>query len=164
MADLPDPRPEVSPAGVRYFPEGGRTFVPGNTAALRHGAYAVVRLGPRVDELADHLRDAVPAFAASDEVALRLLSLALARIEATSVALPDASPADQQRLRADERAWANSARNLLADLGMTPASRVRLGLDLVRGTSMAAEVAAALDARERADARMSASTDDEGSP
>ena len=129
-------------------------FEPGNTAAVKHSAYAVVQLGPRVAELAEDLRDAVPAYSPSDEVAVRLLAVTLARLEASSAALEGASPADLARLRVDERGWLNSARRLLNDLGMTPTSRARLGLDITRSTSLAQEVEAALAARARADARM----------
>ncbi len=157
----------VSASGVRYLPDGRRTFDPGHTASLRHGAYAVIHLGPRVDTIADELREHVPAFAPSDEVALRLLALALARLEACGPAITAAAaadPADQKRLRRNERSWANAARNMLGDLGMTPSSRVRLGIDLVRGTSLAAEVEAALAARDRADARMRATDDEYATP
>ncbi len=155
----------VSPRGVRYLPDGRRTFEPGHQINVTHGARAIVKLGPRVAKLADNLRPSVPAYAPSDEVALRLLCLALARLEATAIALAAAGPDEHQRLRADERGWANSARNALSDLGMTPASRARLGLDLHRSASLAGEIEAALDARARADARMSVTVEDEdGTP
>ena len=35
-----------------------------------------------------------------------------------------------QRLREDLRRWINTARGLAADLGLTPTSRARLGLDI----------------------------------
>ncbi len=155
----------VTARGILHLPDGTRRFLPGHTASVSHGAYAVIHLGPRVEALADELRPSVPAYAASDEVALRLLALALSRLEATSAALANAGPEAMQRLRSDERSWANSARNTLADLGMTPASRARLGLDLHRSASLAGEIEAALDARARADARMSVTVEDEdGTP
>ncbi len=155
----------VTASGILHLPDGTRRFLPGHTASVTHGARAIVKLGPRVEALADNLRPSVPAYAPSDEVALRLLCLALARLEATAIALAAAGPDEHQRLRADERGWANSARNALSDLGMTPASRARLGLDLHRSASLAGEIEAALAARERADARMSVTVEDEdGTP
>jgi hypothetical protein len=56
-------------------------FLPGNDLAVKHGAYATVALGPRVDELAEDIRDLVPGYTPCDEVAVRLLCLALARQE-----------------------------------------------------------------------------------
>jgi hypothetical protein len=109
-------------------------FEAGNTASVRHGSYAVVKLGPRVDELADELRELVPGFRPADEVALRLLGVCLARIEAASTALEEAGPVELERLRQDLRGWLNTARRLLNDLGMTPTARARLGLDVARMT------------------------------
>jgi hypothetical protein len=84
-----------------------------------------------VDELADALRDVVPAYWPSDEVAVRLLALALARLErAEAVADPSS------KLRTDTLGWANSARRLLGDLGLTPTSRAALGLDVARTTAI----------------------------
>jgi hypothetical protein len=91
-----------------------------------------VRLAPRAGELADSIRPLVPGYAASDEVALRLLGLVIARLERTSEALATAKPDELVNLRADERAWINSARRLLNDLGLTPTSRAQLALALAR--------------------------------
>lgn len=107
-------------------------FKPGHELTLRHGAYADVALGPRVDELSGELEQLVPAYSPSDAIAVRLLGLALARLERAEAALEAAAPADMARLRTDALGWANSARRLLNDLGMTPTSRARLGLDLSR--------------------------------
>lgn len=136
-------------------------FEEGNQAAVRHGAYATVALGPRVDELAELLRESVPAYSPSDEVAVRLLGLALARLEAAGTAIEGATPGDLARLRADERGWVNTARRLLGDLGMTPTSRARLGLDLTRGTTLAAAMEEALAARDRVDRRMTRTTEED---
>jgi hypothetical protein len=118
-------------------------FQRGHEITLGHGAYAVVKLGPRVDELAGELRELVPTYAASDEPAVRLLALTLARLERAEEALEQAEPADLGRLRQDALGWANAARRLLNDLGMTPTSRARLGLDLTRakGEALRAHVA-----------------------
>jgi hypothetical protein len=104
---------------------------------LRHGAYATVRLGPRVAELADEIRELVPSYGPSDEPALRLLCLCLARLERAEEALETAKPEDFGRLRQDALGWANAARRLLNDLAMTPTARGRLGLDLTRAKGAA---------------------------
>lgn len=110
-------------------------FEEGNTIPLRHGAYAVVALGPRTDELADGLRPLVPGYSPADEPAVRLLSLAFSRLERAEAALDQAKPDEAGRLRQDALGWANAARRLLGDLGMTPTSRAKLGLDIAQGES-----------------------------
>jgi hypothetical protein len=109
-----------------------RGFPPRHELSTRHGAYAVVKLGPRVDELASELRELVPTYQPADEPAVRLLALTLARLERAEEALEQAGPAELGRLRQDALGWANAARRLLNDLAMTPTSRGRLGLDLTR--------------------------------
>ena len=68
---------------------------------LDTGASATVALGPRVDELADDLRPLVPGYSPSDEPAVRLLSLAFARLERAEVALDEAKPGEAGKLRQD---------------------------------------------------------------
>jgi hypothetical protein len=107
-------------------------FQPGHDLSTKHGAYAEIKLGPRVNELAVDLRVLIPAYSPSDEPALRLLAMTLARLERAETALEAAEPEDLGRLRQDALGWANAARRLLNDLGMTPTARARLGLDLTR--------------------------------
>ena len=83
----------------------------------------------------------------SDEPAVRLLSLAFGRLERAQVALDQAKPDEAARLRSDALGWANAARRLLNDLGMTPLARSRLGLTLARGESVV--VALQRESRER---------------
>jgi hypothetical protein len=122
--------------GVRVTakrPEWSRPpFESGNQIARTHGAYATVALGPRVAELADEIRPHIPAYQEGDEIALRILCLALARLEASADALGEAEGSDLQRLRQDERGWSNTVRRYLADLGLTPTSRATLGLNVTR--------------------------------
>jgi hypothetical protein len=115
-------------------------FERGNTAAVTHSAYATAALGPRVDELADVHRPLVPGYSPSDEPAVRLLALAFARLERAEVALEAAGPDEMRRLRQDALGWANAARRLLNDLGMTPTARSRLGLTLARGESVVVQL------------------------
>lgn len=129
--------------------EGQRPpFEPGNEVAVKHGAYATVKLGPRVDELADAIRDDVPTYRPADEIMLQLLALCLARLEAAREAVDSAtSPADVERLLRDMRAWVGKCRQILNDLGMSPASRARLGVDVTMARRLATltELAAAAD-------------------
>lgn len=136
------PAPGVPARGYSWPP-----FEKGNTLQLRHGAYSTLHLAPRAGELADELRAVVPAFSPADEPMVRLLAVTLARIERAAVAIDkvdDAAEGNElstylgssadalRRLREDLRGWINTARRLANDLGMTPTSRARLGLDVAR--------------------------------
>jgi hypothetical protein len=114
---------------------------------VRHGAYSTLRLAPRARELADEIRNVVPAFSPADEPMVRLLALTLARVEMATRALEvideraegnevtvylGDSAESLRRLREDSRGWINTARRIANDLGMTPTSRAKLGLDLAR--------------------------------
>ncbi len=125
-----------------------RGFAPGNSFSLRHGGYSLAGLSDRVSEIADAIRPTLPAYSVADEPVLLLLSTTLARIERAIAALetvdenssplgqylgasdgPNLAP-DLARLRQDLRAWIGLARRLANDLGLTPTSRARLGLDI----------------------------------
>ncbi len=133
----------MAESGIRKLPDGTQAWEPafpgqrpplqpGHTLSLKHGARATVSLGPRVEELADLIRPLVPGYSESDEIALRLLCLALARLEKSSAALAELGPVEMARLRDDERGWANTTRRILTDLGLTPSGRAALGLTVVR--------------------------------
>jgi hypothetical protein len=123
----------------------GRRFEPGNTAALRTGAYvASSRLGPRVDELTEETIAVMPVFTPADRPAVELFAITRVRIEIAQAALNDLdekasnplstylieeSP-NLQRLREDLGRWTTRALRLADALGMTPTSRARLGLDI----------------------------------
>ena len=120
----------------------------------QHGASADLALAPRAEELADSLRDLVPASSASDEPTIRLLGLVLAHIERANLYLDERGILDR---RGSPRAvlkvlsaWENTAARLLRDLGMTPASRAHLGLELVR-TEAAVKSGADLSRLSRAE-------------
>jgi hypothetical protein len=119
-------------------------FEPGNQLAIRHGAYSTLSLAPRAAELADEIRRVVPVYSPADEILVRSLALALARVERAQAALDQVD--DQvgnelgtylhektlafEHLRSDMRAWLNLVRKLTSDLGMSPTARARLGVDL----------------------------------
>lgn len=120
----------------RGFEPGNRLSV-GNASRLQHGAYATVKLGPRVEEIADAVRDDVPTYRPADEIMLRLLALCLARLEAAEEAVVASKPDEVARLIADMRSWVGKCRQILNDLGMSPASRARLGVDVTMARRLA---------------------------
>ena len=122
----------------------------GNHRHLIHGAYAAVateRIDARVRELFGALAEDSPVRAddgglpAADALAVRLLAEVLCRLESIAEYLsrrgwedengqPRAVLDIEARLRAQ-------ALDLMRELGLTAAARVKLGLDLVRGLSAA---------------------------
>jgi hypothetical protein len=141
--------PQSASPGLSHGPARGyvwpsfREGEPG--PALRHGAYSTLACGPRAAELASEIRQALPLYAPADEPSVRLLALALARVERASAALDEVderlgsrrlaaylAEGEERldRLRRDLRAWIGTATKLMSELGMTPSSRARLGLDV----------------------------------
>jgi hypothetical protein len=116
-------------------------FAPGNGVALRHGSYAVLRLKPRAEEIAEVLRDVVVE---GDRFPAAIESAAMigARVEAAFAALSDAKPNELRRLDQDARGWARLWLQALAALGLTPAARARILRDA--GVGKAAATSAAL--------------------
>jgi hypothetical protein len=135
-------------APVEHPGNGSRPpFEVGNTIAVTHGSYSSVVVGPRAQEIADELRAVVPVRSPADEPSIRLLAQTLAQVERATAALERLheamgerplgpymveDAAKLQRLREDTRGWINTARRLCGDLGLTPTSRARLGVDLAR--------------------------------
>jgi len=133
-------------------PARGYTWPPfenGNQVARKHGGYSLLGMGDRATEIADDIRPTLPAYAAADEPVLLLLATTLARIERaneaieivdanSTSALSEYLAGDEKTLapnlaalRSDLRGWINTARRLANDLGLTPTSRAKLGLDIV---------------------------------
>jgi hypothetical protein len=120
-------------------------FQASNQLSRRHGGYSLVGISERAAEIADQVRPTLPAYSEADEPTLQLFSTTLARIERANRALDQV---DEQagekvvgpylvedatklmRLREDLRAWIGLARRLANDLGLTPTSRAKLGLDV----------------------------------
>jgi hypothetical protein len=151
LANL-NPRPPAPPAG--------------NVRALKHGGTArqatLIRAGSWAERILAELEAEAPLRAddgglpAHDRQVVELLASALARLEAVDGWLATRPPVDEKG-----RPWPaeDVARRLrreaggyLESLGMTPASRARLGLDLARTSSLAELMAAdaELERRERA--------------
>jgi hypothetical protein len=152
MPGRPKRRGGAPPAGSGVQEDGSfepefqgqrEPFTKGNGLALTHGAKADLHLAPRAGELADGLREIVPARGEADEPTIQLAGLVLARVEAANRWLAERGIFQDERgvpqpvIKALST-WENTAARLLDRLGCTPASRAAIGLDLVR-TSVAAQ-------------------------
>jgi hypothetical protein len=116
----------------------------GNKRGLVHGAHAEPP-AKRVRDIEDRLYEALAASApvregdrlpAADEHTVRLLARTLARLESVSAWLDEHGPLDAKgkpRSAANwERRLTSTAAKLLGSLGMNPAARARLGVDIKR--------------------------------
>jgi hypothetical protein len=128
-------------------------FEPGNEAALRHGSYADLALSrdDRVAELADRIAATQPVSHPADAGACWRLALVYRRIELSAAALdvadrelarsPLAAYRDGAdflaRLREDHRAWLRVAGRIEEELGRTPLSRSKLGLNVAAAQRIA---------------------------
>jgi hypothetical protein len=143
--------------------------------SLRHGGYSVLRNERRAHEIREELIAAAliaePADAATFDIAANLLARAERallvldhhhREEIGDLLVKGAPPNPEARqhlirLSADCRGWLNSAARLLAELGMSPAARAKLGLHLAQGKrtlsllELHAAAALELDAEEDVD-------------
>jgi hypothetical protein len=78
-------------------------FEPGNEVAVRHGAYAVLKLRPRADEIAGRLRAAMgDSYDVRWEAAVEVAALAAARVEASMGVLLDDETAAEALSRLDQ--------------------------------------------------------------
>jgi hypothetical protein len=105
---------------------------PGNQLAKKHGAFSRFQLEPRASELAEDIRVLMPHRSPSDEMAIRLLSLSLAQVEAATLyvavhGLVDAAGSPQPILR-HLGTMVNTSARLCDRLGPTPAGRAQIGL------------------------------------
>lgn len=115
-------------------------FERGNEVAVKHGALATLRLAPRAEEIANGIRELVPARSEADEPAIRLLAISLAQIEAAHAWVAERGIVDRKGKPEPILKFMTTATNTaarLADrLGMTPAGRAQLGLDLAKGEAV----------------------------
>ncbi len=113
-----------------------RGFGKGNALAVVHGARSVVALEPRSAEIADEIRELVPARSPSDEPSIRLLALALAQVEAATSWLAENGIVDEngnaRSLLKHLGTMMNTSARIADRLGCTPTSRATLGLDVAR--------------------------------
>ena len=137
--------------------------VPAPYGARRHGGYSTVtaeRLAPRTREIFDALaldaplRDQGGELPAADAGIVQLLAQALCRLEDVTDYLEQTGWLDQKTgeprtaVLEIERRLQSMTAGLMDKLGMTPASRARLGLDLAR-TIDAAQVLSEPDPEKR---------------
>jgi hypothetical protein len=108
----------------------------GNDLAVKHGAFAMLKLAPRAAEIADDLRAVVPAYSPADEPTVRLLALSLAQVEAATLYLAEHGFTDKrgktQGVLRHLGTMMNTASRLCNALALTPTSRAKLGLNLTR--------------------------------
>lgn len=153
---MPDPAANLLPA-VRGEPG----------PALSHGCYSVLRLRGRAATIREEIAPLLPLASPADAPMIDTLAFLLAQLERASMVLgatqakegeaiaegrpvPKQLRSDLSRLAADARGWANSAARLADQLGMTPTSRARLGLDVVRTRTAVEELQAYLEAKRDA--------------
>ena len=117
----------------------------GNTRTLQHGGYARVsrdRLDAKVIELSDALAEDVPIVSTSDQLAIAELATKVCQLQDLRTYLAahgfldgdgDVRPAAEL-----ERKLSAQVDDKLDALGMTPRSRVKLGLDLSKAVAQAA--------------------------
>lgn len=162
-------RPEARDRQLANLQPGAKTAPVGNQRARRHGAYAAIsreRLDAEGAKILDALeadaplRDPDGALPAADGVVVRLLAASLVRLERVEsyIALHGIVDEDgelrpvvelERRLRAEALDHSEA-------LGMTPRSRARLGLELVRAAATAEDAAESRAARERLGRRLDA--------
>jgi hypothetical protein len=132
---LISPRPSPAPATEIVSAE-----MAGNNRAVTHGMFSQLTLGPRADELASWLGEIVPAAAGTDEPAIRMAAQVFAQVEAGARYVAEHGWYDEAgeprgvmralpTLQAEARRWCEV-------LGLTPAARAKLGLDLVKGKDL----------------------------
>jgi hypothetical protein len=118
-------------------------FTPGNEYGRppEHGAYAVLHLTPRAAAISGWIRSLAEHLTPADEPAVQTLGLTLAQLERAAGVLGEVDEAikrgddvdvylgrieSRARLSQDARRWADSARRMMDDLGLTPAGRAAL--------------------------------------
>ena len=142
-----------------------------SSPALKHGAYSMNVVTPRASELLDVVDQVCLGTPAEDPrfaPARALLAHKLARLSLTSDYLNErhgGSPVGAKgqlikaaRLEMDLMA---SVEKTLSELGLTPASAGKLGVDLARGQNLAEGIDQARASRRRADVRIDGLADDE---
>lgn len=169
-------RPGARRRQLKNLIPGGYPAKPGDKIALQHGGYAEIaraELEPVEREVFDALADDLPlreadgSAPAADAVVVSLLAEALVHLRSVRAYLGRRGIEDEKgRLRPAAELQVrlrSQALDLAKELGMTPASRVRLGIDLVRAETAAEDAAAHRAARQRLDERFAALDDGEGS-
>lgn len=152
---------------------GRRSNHPGGRAAVTHGAHAQPtpqQLEPQRQAIYDVLAAQAPLRAAdgslpvADRAAVELLAVTLARLASIDAYVTEHGVFSSSRGRGDSVLQAEArlqrlALSLMIEMGLTPRSRVALGLDLQRGTDLAAAMSED-DEHRRAEMLREAGLDD----
>jgi hypothetical protein len=148
----PDPASGIAEDGkwTPAFEGQRRPFGSGpENPGFRHGVKSVVSLSKRGEEIRAEVIEVAPVLSEADGPAVDLLAICIAQVELAALVIGrtrsaqlealrsgrDLTPEqlhEHSRLAQDARGWINSCSRLLRDLGMTPASRAALGVDLAR--------------------------------
>ena len=134
---------------------------PGNTRAVTHGAHSERLVGPVAEDVAaevEQLCSGTPAGEDQFAAARAVLTRKLARLRMVGEYLEanhDGSPLTHKggvlKAAQFELTLLASVEKSLTDLGLNPSAAAKLGVELVRGSSLAEELAAAREVRDHAD-------------
>jgi hypothetical protein len=134
---------------------------PGNTRAVTHGAHSERLVGPVAEDVlaeVEQLCSGTPAGEAQFAAARAVLARKLARLRMVGEYLEtnhDGSPLTHKggvlKAAQFELTLLTSVEKSLTDLGLNPSAAAKLGVELVRGSSLAEELAAARQVRDHAD-------------
>jgi aminoglycoside phosphotransferase (APT) family kinase protein len=154
--------PERRANSLANLRRGGETRSAGNRHAQAHGGY----ITPREDELAEmieQIEQILPvrqegAPPPADRFMVEELAKALTQDAAitrwlTGTALQARNPARVERAQDRRRALSRDIVSMLRELGLTPRSRLAMGVDVVRGMSAGEALQAYLDQNYSSDKR-----------
>jgi hypothetical protein len=142
----------------------------GNSRAVTHGAHSERLIGPVAVDVAEEVEllcAGTPEGEAQFTAARAVLARKLARLRMVGEYLEanhDGSPLTHKggvlKAAQFELTLLASVEKSLTDLGLNPSAAAKLGVELVRGSSLAEELAAARQVRDRADQLHSTTADD----
>lgn len=134
---------------------------PGNARAVKHGAHSERLIGPVASDVTQEVEllcAGTPAGEAQFAAARAVLARKLARLRMVGEYLEanhDGSPLTHKggvlKAAQFELSLLASVEKSLTDLGLNPSAAAKLGVELVRSSSIAEELAAARQVRDRAD-------------
>jgi hypothetical protein len=144
---------------------------PGNARAVTHGAHSERLVGPVASDVVEEVEalcSGTPAGEPQFSAARAVLARKLARLrmvgeylEANHSGTPLTHKGGVLKAAQFELTLLASVEKSLADLGLNPSAAAKLGVELVRGSSLADELAAARQVRDRADQTHRSSSESE---
>ena len=118
-------------------------FMPGHALSRRHGAYSEIVISERSAATAEELRwELAEVLQGGDEAALQLCASAIRQAKLAAAALEEARAGGARsrvmmlQLSADARSWTHTADRLLGSLGLNPASRSKIGLNVAQARAV----------------------------